>query len=699
MDIRAEKLAKARKKLKDHQEKKTVISQKCEGSVQIDQTTLLQQSLNDNTKTTTDNVNEERHLTVNGNRDLYSNQDKNKSDVRSDINVTEILISNRTNLEMQISELNGKLANLEYLHELEINNHNTAKQKIIALQSEVTDLTNNYSITLQEASIKDDTIKQLNTLNQSLKDENNNLSEQLEFTKSMLTSKEFENAQLQNQIFTYQNQLDSLQLQIQQLTNDSPINIRQDSNILEETDALLQKIPGLEQKIEALQKERDHIQSHYEHYVHELNEQLRSEMIKNENLAKDLQNLYNRESSLVDQISDMEIRLQNYDIKNKADMCKQEVELEIQKEHQEVKEQLEETNKKYSQLKMQYTESIEKIQALLQEKDSMSCNENICNHDNVDITKLTADITSDKLAAQRATEQNKKLKLDVEGLEQVVIKMGKDKLELTEKWTHEKQLNKGLALKLAEVEENFKTIHNQLKAKDDEMIRLQNEYRIVEQKHEKALHELDQIKSSSNVTHNHELPSEESHNNHFDNNIEHTETSQMLLQPVPTEIKINSTDAMRIQKEDAMVKLQERFLNIMDEVANLSDEKHRLEHIILQLQNETDTICEYVALYQQQRSLLKKREEERSNQLKIFQAECDKLKRHLEELSDLLLRLAADEQLASFLKEESKHNDLARVKELLQKLQNCSLINPKFKNLHLNVFYPCNCCSGQLIDI
>lgn len=72
---------------------------------------------------------------------------------------------------------------------------------------------------------------------------------------------------------------------------------------------------------------------------------------------------------------------------------------------------------------MQYTESLEKIQGLLQEKDSISGNENICNHDNVDITKLTADITSDKLAAQRATEQNKQLKLDIEGLEQVIVKM------------------------------------------------------------------------------------------------------------------------------------------------------------------------------------------------------------------------------------------------------------------------------------
>lgn len=277
---------------------------------------------------------------------------------------------------------------------------------------------------------------------------------------------------------------------------------------------------------------------------------------------------------------------------------------------------------------------------------------------------------------------------------------GKDKLDLTEKWTHEKQLNKGLALKLAELEECAKNMQNQLKAKDDEMIRLLNEYREMERKHEiivKDVHD----KQNPDVDDNEQetVETEKSRNDE----AAHEET--LLLTTASQGINTKVTDAevkldgICIKKEDAMVKLQERFLNIMDEVANLSDEKHRLEHIILQLQNETDTICEYVALYQQQRSLLKKREEERSNQLKIYQEECDKLKRHLEELRDLLLRFAADEELASFLKEESRYNDLARVKELLENLQNCSLINSKFNNLDLNIFYPCNCCSGQLITI
>lgn len=40
----------------------------------------------------------------------------------------------------------------------------------------------------------------------------------------------------------------------------------------------------------------------------------------------------------------------------------------------------------------------------------------------------------------------------------------------------------------------------------------------------------------------------------------------------------------------AMEKLEERFTRTMKEVAALSDEKQRLEHLVLQLQGETETI-------------------------------------------------------------------------------------------------------------
>lgn len=93
--------------------------------------------------------------------------------------------------------------------------------------------------------------------------------------------------------------------------------------------------------------------------------------------------------------------------------------------------------------------------------------------------------------------------------------------------------------------------------------------------------------------------------------------------------------------------------------------------------NETDTICEYVALYQQQRSLLKKRDEERSAQIKLFQAECDRLRKHLEELGAILLRFAEDPKLLSYFKDEAKQADMAKVMDLLSNLKRNALIDPR----------------------
>lgn len=44
---------------------------------------------------------------------------------------------------------------------------------------------------------------------------------------------------------------------------------------------------------------------------------------------------------------------------------------------------------------------------------------------------------------------------------------------------------------------------------------------------------------------------------------------------------------------EAMIKLEEKFKNKMQEVAELEDEKQRLEHLVLQLQGETETIGGY----------------------------------------------------------------------------------------------------------
>lgn len=95
-------------------------------------------------------------------------------------------------------------------------------------------------------------------------------------------------------------------------------------------------------------------------------------------------------------------------------------------------------------------------------------------------------------------------------------------------------------------------------------------------------------------------------------------------------VDIGSTQTLA--SEEAMEKLQQRFTKTMHEIADLTEEKNRLEHLVMQLQGETETIGEYIALYQNQRRLLKQRENEKDVQLQ-------QIVRDREEMRDKLLQL------------------------------------------------------------
>ena len=51
----------------------------------------------------------------------------------------------------------------------------------------------------------------------------------------------------------------------------------------------------------------------------------------------------------------------------------------------------------------------------------------------------------------------------------------------------------------------------------------------------------------------------------------------------------------------------------MRDKADMLDKTEQLEHLIMQLQGETDTIGEYVTLYQHQRSVLRQRAAEKDD--------------------------------------------------------------------------------------
>ncbi|NXD74974.1 GOGA2 protein, partial [Halcyon senegalensis] len=98
----------------------------------------------------------------------------------------------------------------------------------------------------------------------------------------------------------------------------------------------------------------------------------------------------------------------------------------------------------------------------------------------------------------------------------------------------------------------------------------------------------------------------------------------------------------------AMEKLQSRFTVLMHEKADLKERLEELEHRCIQLSGETDTIGEYIALYQSQRAILKQRHQEKEEYISRLAQDKEEMKARnffsmkLLELQDLVMRLVRE---------------------------------------------------------
>nr|XP_008121048.1 PREDICTED: golgin subfamily A member 2 [Anolis carolinensis] len=94
--------------------------------------------------------------------------------------------------------------------------------------------------------------------------------------------------------------------------------------------------------------------------------------------------------------------------------------------------------------------------------------------------------------------------------------------------------------------------------------------------------------------------------------------------------------------KSAMEKLQSRFTDLMREKVELKDRVEELEHRCIQLSGETDTIGEYIALYQSQRAILKQRHREKEEYISRLAQDKEEMKMKLMELQELVMRLVGE---------------------------------------------------------
>uniref|UniRef100_A0A1I8EPI9 Golgin subfamily A conserved domain-containing protein n=1 Tax=Wuchereria bancrofti TaxID=6293 RepID=A0A1I8EPI9_WUCBA len=108
------------------------------------------------------------------------------------------------------------------------------------------------------------------------------------------------------------------------------------------------------------------------------------------------------------------------------------------------------------------------------------------------------------------------------------------------------------------------------------------------------------------------------------------------------------------EKPLAWTELEARFTRAMLQVADLAEEKERLQHVLMQLETENDTIGDYVTLYQHQRKKINERMREREEAVAKLSFEKEQTQQKLNELQKVLMNLLSRKGLLHINGHEKK---------------------------------------------
>lgn len=98
------------------------------------------------------------------------------------------------------------------------------------------------------------------------------------------------------------------------------------------------------------------------------------------------------------------------------------------------------------------------------------------------------------------------------------------------------------------------------------------------------------------------------------------------------------------QQLNSFQSLENRFIRAMEQIAKLSLDKEQLEHMVARLQDETETIGDYVVMYQHQRQQQKLRMAEKEEQLVQMAKDRSELRTKLTSLQQMITQMVDKQQ-------------------------------------------------------
>lgn len=702
--------------------------------------------------------------------------------LRAHAQTVGILVGEKTELEAAINHHTATAKqHASEVEELQ-NRLRASRHRVSELEKELTSVTASASASNKQTTNHVQAIDQLRLQNGMLAKQLDDAEEEASELRQKLGARVSEVASLAAQLQEKQSQLSLSQLRITQLSSsDNPEATAEIESLHQLKISLERRCTELTETVRQLSADRDQADQQYQQYVAQLNGQLQTAQSKLESVNMENDRLKNREEDLVRNMSELERQLQQQ-IQLHQQQQQQLQHNQFQQQAQQEPDQrpdnqvnledkiseLQEERQRLQSSLASETQELANLRLKLEEKDAHIADlETLCN-ERPDQSRLLAAMESDKVAAAQATSQNTVLKQQLQELQDGFIKMSNDKLNLTESLEHEKHVNKEMGEKISQLAEEL----HELRVLVSEKERRLQEYREHELEHS---HDDQNCNGSHdhNVSHGNNMKESSDHihdkqqahvtsslqeqlsqaHEHIHNLSSQNNNLRRLINQKSTESHESGSSSSATEEvttddaaadhdtncEDAsdnhanyncmqyaMEKLQERFTRTMGEVAELSDEKQRLEHLVLQLQGETETIGEYVALYQMQRAALQQRAREKDHQLASLSAEREDLRRKLQELNQLIQRLleergteTAKEALPVLegLKENStlrNETDVIEVphiadhvdqdvtsdvakrlsKKIMDIIEDISVTNDVETSFH-----PCPWCSGRLINV
>ncbi|KAK4880543.1 hypothetical protein RN001_008689 [Aquatica leii] len=675
------------------------------------------------------------------------------------------------------TELSTALSQSQLLAKQKVSECEELQGRLKTSRSRVADLERDLQL-LKTTKLK---YEQSHTFEEEIEKLNKDNQANLLETREKFDIKSKENLELQRQVHEVTHHLSLAQLKIEQITSGENLQVEtQIENLTQHKISLEKQVLELSEALKTTGVERDQASAQYQHYVQQLNNQVASLANKLESVTSENETLIKREQNLVHHIGELEKHLQMLQEEHVNVTTNKSTSNETKKNLDIAMESLQNLQIDKDKLQEGFDIAISERNDLMKElegkKDLIeslkSEMENI-RADKPDNAKLLAAMESDKVAAARAVEQNSQLKQQLEEMQQAFVKMSNDKLDLTDHLTSEEFRNKELSEKLSHVEHQLHTLSDAIAIKDNELTHTRNKLEqqnkqqlqhdqlndrlrhyeaqdgsahTLQHELQKAFEQVEQL-TKENSTLKEELSKMNSSiqdqlsrerlqlltNENVDNASLNIEVGSQTVSEVDD---IKSVDLSMLDKEVAMRHLEEKFTRTMADIANLTEEKQRLEHIVTQLQDETETIGEYIALYQHQRGILQQRTQEKDNQLKRLAYDRENVKKKLDTLNELVKKLVIEKGVLTpeFLEQHKKLNfdtDLCTEHAKMQKQMNTLVEQNSNRNLNhennnvntetakeiialltdiktsnliqpkdcLENFHPCAWCSGQLLTV